>query len=441
MAAAHRGREKRFYDTTVGDVSMPLNILQFICHDLGRELACYGNPTIPSPHLDAFAAESMRFTNYFAASTPCSPSRGCIMTGKYAHSNGLMGLVNRGWDLPESQRTVVDALNDAGYHTANIGLQHERKDRARNHYAYQWTESMDAKAVAEQVAVYLEEVSSPFYLNAGTFEVHLPFDQLCYTPDDPDAVKLPPYLPDAPENRMERAGFHGAIRYMDEAFGVILDALDDTGHRDDTIVVFTTDHGEAFPRAKSTLYDPGIGTALMVRVPEGVTGVCDGLLSNIDLAPTLLEAADAVTPADMQGVSFLGLLAGARYAPRTEIFAEKNYHDHYDPMRCIRTGRYKYIRSFKDMPKLPLPKDIRESMMAEALRGDAGEPRPREELYDLWEDPGEEENRVHDPAFAGIRRDLAARLDRWMHDTGDPLLETVDLPHPPEQYHDGPPRY
>jgi arylsulfatase A-like enzyme len=420
---------------------MPLNILHFICHDLGRELACYANPTIPSPNLDAFAGESMRFTRYFAASTPCSPSRGCIMTGKYAHANRLMGLVNRGWDLPASQRTIVDALNDAGYHTANIGLQHERKDRTENRYAYEWTESMDAKAVAVRVGEYLEEVSQPFYINAGTFEVHLRFDQPQYTPDDPDAVQLPSYLPDVPENRLERARFHGAIRYMDEAFATILDALDRTGHTDDTIVVFTTDHGEAFPRAKSTLYDPGIGTTLIIRHPEGKAGVSDALLSNIDLMPTLLEAVGVPVPEEVQGRSFLGLLAGGEYTPRAEIFAEKNYHDHYDPMRCVRTQRYKYIRSFKDMPNLPLPKDILESVMAKALRGDANAPRPREELYDLHDDPGEETNRIDEPALTDVRRDLVARLDAWMRDTKDPLLETTDLPHPPEQYHDGPPRY
>ncbi len=413
---------------------MSHNIVHFICHDLGQELACYGNATIPSPTLDAFAAEGVRFTNYFAASTPCSPSRGCIMTGKYAHCNGLIGLVNRGWNMPESETTIVDCLNAAGYQTAHFGLQHERKDPAHNHYAHNWRASLDAKRVAEQVASHLAVAPRPFYINAGTFEVHLSFDQPHYTFDDPGAVELPHYLPDTPEVRLERARIHGAIRYMDEAFGTILDAIEAAGRRDDTIVVFTTDHGAAFPRAKSTLFDPGIVTALLMRFPEGSTGVHDELLSNIDLMPTLLEAVGLEVPESVQGQSFYGLLSGVSYTPRYVIFSEKNFHDHYDPVRAVRTDRYKYIRSFTDQPKIPLPKDIQASIASKTLRPDANEPRPREELYDLAIDPHEETNRMDDPELAAVREDLTARLDTWMRETNDPLLQTTDLPYPPEQF-------
>lgn len=417
---------------------MAYNILHFICHDLGRELGAYGNQTVPSPHLDAFAAESVRFNNYFAASTPCSPSRGCIMTGKYAHTNGLIGLVNRGWDLPEEQTTIVDCLNDAGYHTALLGLQHERKDPSKSHYQYTWLESADAMRVAGQLAEYIESVPEPFYINAGTFEVHLPFTQDHYHFDNPEEVELPFYLPDNPDNRLERARFHGAIRYMDEAFQAILDALHRTGLDRNTIVVFTTDHGEAFPRAKSTLFDNGIGTTLLVRHPGAQPGVRDELLSNIDLMPTLLEAANVDVPPDVQGRSFLPLITGdGPYRPRDEVFSEKNFHDHYDPVRAVRTPKYKYIRSFKDVPAIALPKDIADSIASNTLRPEAGEPRAPEELYDLETDPHEEHNRIEDPGLAGIRAELSVRVDAWMRDTADPLLETIDLPYPAEQYPNG----
>ena len=410
------------------------NIIHFICHDLGRDLGSYGNKTIPSPNLDAFAAESARFSNYFAASTPCSPSRGCIMTGKYAHSNGLIGLVNRGWDLPESETTIVDCLNAAGYHTALIGLQHERKDPAHNHYRERWQESNDAKQVAEKAAAWLEDAAVPFYLNAGTFEVHLSFDQEYYTFDDPNTIELPTYLPDTPEVRLERARFHGAIRYLDEAFGTVLEAIGQSGHRDDTIVVFTTDHGAAFPRAKSTLFDAGIGTTLILRAPGCAPDVCDDLLSNIDLMPTLLEAVGVDIPDSVQGRSFFPPLDDEPYEANDVVFSEKNFHDHFDPVRAVRSRRYKYIRSYTDQPKIPLPKDIVDSIASTTLRADANEPRDREELYDLEADPGEELNRIADPALASVRADLSARLDAWMQETGDPILDRIDLPYPPEQY-------
>jgi len=356
------------------------------------------------------------------------------MSGRYAHCNGLIGLVNRGWDMPESETTIVDCLNDAGFHTANFGFQHERRDPAHNHYAFEWHESNDAKEVVAQVAAYLDTAPRPFYINAGTSEVHLPFDKPGYVPADPGEVVLPAYLPDTPEVRLEWARFLGAIRYMDEAFGLLLKALARSGRRNDTIVVFTTDHGAAFPRAKSTLYDPGIATALIARFPERFNGVRHELLSNIDLMPTLLEAVGVPVPPSVQGRSFHGLLSGRGYEPNDIVFSEKNFHNHSDPMRAVRTSRYKYLRSFTDQPKLLLPFDIERSIAAKTLRPDAQEPRPREELYDLHQDPNEEINLIDNPALASVREDLARRLEQWMKDTRDPVLDTTDLPYPPEQF-------
>ena len=98
------------------------SIVHIICHDLGRHLRCYGRPDVESPNLDRLAAEGVRFANCFSASTPCSPARGSLMTGRYAHSNGQIGLTHRGFPLPHEEQTLVDHLNSAGYLTAHIGL-------------------------------------------------------------------------------------------------------------------------------------------------------------------------------------------------------------------------------------------------------------------------------------------------------------------------------
>ena len=415
---------------------MPKNILQVICHDLGRELGCYGHPSIKSPVLDSLAEKGVLFTSYFAASTPCSPSRGCIMTGRYAHSNGLIGLVNRGWALTESEQTIVDYCNAAGYHTAHIGLQHERKRPEENRYREEWSGSIDAREVAEYTARYLEKISVPFYLNVGTFEVHLPFDQPYYKRPHLDAVYVPPYLPDTEAVRHELSGFHGAVRYLDEAVGIILDGLERSGHSDDTLVIFTTDHGAAFPRAKSTLYDTGIGTALLMRFPEGYSGKREKLVSNVDLLPTLLEYMGIPIPESVQGRSFLSLVKRESYQSRRYVFSEKNFHDTYDPMRCIRTERFKYIRSFTVQDRIPVPIDILTSRFGETLRMDTHEERSREELYDLSEDPWEEKNIAGVPAFSDMRENLSFLLDAWMNKTNDPLLKTIHIPYPPEQFPD-----
>ena len=423
---------------------MKPNILYFIVHDLGQHLACYGDGTIPSPNLDRLAAEGVKFTHFFGASTPCSPARGCRMTGRYSHDQGLMGLVNRGWDYPEPRRSIVHDLNEAGYFTQLVGFQHESSNV--DELGYQAVSEHPerprhrADKVADEAIRFLASDAAarqPFFLSMGTFEVHLPFDKEEYVPDDPADVALPGFLPDNEVTRGEMAKFHGSIRFMDEQFGRIMTALDASPMRDNTIVVFTTDHGMAFPRAKSTLYDSGIGVALIVRMPKslaGPRGVCDELLSGIDLRPTLCELAGAEIDPDVQGRSFAALLTGSGdYVSRAEVFSEKNFHDCFDPIRCIRTDRYKHLRSFSETTNLPLPQDILRTFPPESLRGDAFDPRPAEELYDLQADPGEENNLAGSPDHAAVLDDLRGRLQRWMEETNDPILSGEQIPYPPEQ--------
>ena len=420
--------------------SRQLNILQIICHDLGRELACYGDESIVSPNIDALARSGVRFTRHFAASTPCSPARACQMTGRYAHSNGLIGLVNHGWDMPPRERTIVDYLTDAGYETYHFGLQHERRDPHANRYLHEHSGNSRVDQCGAQLLDFLNSPAArtgPWYANMGTFEVHLSFDQPEYIFADPADVNVPPYLPDNADVRRELARFHGAIRFLDDWVGKVARSLEAAGLARRTILIFTTDHGAAFPRAKSTLYDAGIGTALIMRFPEhlGIApGACDKLVSNIDVLPSLLDMLGLQTDTDVQGRSFRPALTGGHYVDRTEVFSEKNFHDCYDPTRCIRTDRHKYIRSFApdSVPAFTMPRDIRESIASNTLRPDAGAPRAAQELYDLQADPFESVNLAADEAHQTILADLAGRLDAWMQQTGDFLPGPMPDP-PPEQ--------
>ncbi|OPX21848.1 MAG: hypothetical protein B1H04_05970 [Planctomycetales bacterium 4484_123] len=419
------------------------NILYIICHDLGRHLGCYGDATVPSPNLDRLAGQGVRFTNFYGASTPCSPARGCLMTGRYAHCQGLMGLAHIGWGYHPGTRTVAHDLAGAGYLTALIGFQHESPDVNKLGYQHIWRDSTRSDLVADETIRFLGSEAprrQPFFLSVGISEVHLPFDRDYYRFDDPAEVALPGFLPDNDETRRQMAMFHGAIRFMDQHVGRIIEALDRSDLAGSTVVVFTTDHGMAFPRAKSTLYDPGIGVAAIVRMPAaaGVGGtVCDDLISGVDLRPTLCELAGVAIAPEVQGRSFAAVLRGqGQHDARTEIFSEKNYHNHYDPCRCVRTQRYKYIRNFRDGPFALLPTDIEMAFPARCRRGDLNAPRPAEELYDLSADPWEENNLIDSPEHAQVRDQLRERLQAWMERTNDPVLENPLIPYPPEQFAD-----
>lgn len=417
------------------------NILLVVVHDLGTHLRCYGESTISSPNLDALAAKGVRCSQYFATAPLCSPSRGSIITGRYPHSNGLLGLVNLGWDLPAGSATMARMLGGEGFETFLFGLQHEAKDANQLGFHHVVPcPSRGCARVAPTVADFLRsrptDADQPFYARVGFFEVHrfrdgyMPYDS---TAPDPSTVTLPPYLKDTPGARQEIAQFHACVSEMDAGVGTILDALEQSGHGRDTIVVFTTDHGIDFPRAKATLYDPGIHTTFITHWPGRWEGgaVRDELLSNVDLLPTLLEAVGAAAPEDVQGRSFLPLLDGRTYQPNDAVFAEKNTTPD-DVKRCIRTRRWKYIRNVDEGPLLQLTSGVRTGLTGRDLGDEHLAPRPPVELYDLQADPHELENLAGRACVAEIERDLAARLQDWMVRTDDPRLRGP-ITRPPEE--------
>jgi arylsulfatase A-like enzyme len=192
-------------------------------------------------------------------------------------------------------------------------------------------------------------------------------------------------------------------------------------------LVVTTDHGIAMPRAKCSLYDPGLEILLMLRWPgvieEGVRH--DDLISNVDLLPTVLQALGADIPDRLHGHSFWPLLTGQAYEPREMIFGERTFHIQYCPARCVRTNTHKYIRRFEAVVPENWPGEI-DGLPIRQDNLDRFSQNPRglfEELYDLTLDPLEQENVAVNPAYAEVRADLSSALISWMRKTDDPLLK------------------
>ena len=417
-----------------------MNLLLMVCHDLGRHLPCHGEANVAVPSLDRLARAGVRFDNYFCTAPQCSPSRGSIYTGRYPHTNGLWGLVNAGWDLPDRERHLAAILRDAGYRSALVGMQHEHHHPERLGYQ-EVVAARRADDVADATATWLAGHAGvgPFYLNVGIFEPHRPYDAAGYEPDDPDGVLVPPYLPDTAAVRGEVARLHGLVKALDRGVGRVLDALDRSGAADDTLVVFTTDHGIAMPRAKCTLYDPGIGTTLLIRSPGELQAgrACPELLSNIDLLPTVLGELGVPAPTNVQGRSFGALLHGRPHSPRPAVFAEKTHHGPPHPMRCVRTARHKYIRNWRTDLPMEIPLDVQWGFDPELLRTHFGGPLPPEELYDLAADPHEQRNLAREPAHAGTLRGLREMLDAELARSGDVVLHgEIPAAESPRRYTD-----
>lgn len=416
----------------------PPHVLLITCHDLGRYLGCYGNQTIHTPHLDTLAVEGIRCARAFATAPSCSPSRAGVTTGRYPHSNGVMGLTHPpfGWDLAADERPTAALLGAAGYETHLFGFQHVTTQPER--LGFQYLHGFDrllgchekawGRRVSREVADFLRSplTGRPLYLEINLEEPHRPYDQDGAQPDASRGVTIPAYLPNDASAYEEMAAFQGAVRCADEAVGDMLAALDEAGLRESTLVIFLADHGIAMPRAKCTLYDPGIEVALLIRWPAGgfaAGAVIPEMISTIDVLPTVLAAASLPVPERVQGRSLLPLLGGEEYVPRTAIYAEKTYHTYYDPMRAVRTERFKYIRSFETTPAVEIPLDIEQGAIfrAQARRWHAGERHPVE-LYDLQADPLEQSNLAGNAAFAEVEGWLESRLWSWMAETADPLL-------------------
>ena len=213
----------------------------------------------------------------------------------------------------------------------------------------------------------------------------------------------------------------------------MLNTLHETGLDRNTLVICTTDHGLAFPTAKASLLDRGIGVMMLMRGPGMPTGVAhDELVSQIDVFPTICELAGIPAPSWLAGRSLLPLVAGEEPpGTRSEIFSELTYHAAYEPQRAIRTDRFKYIRRFDDYPYPVLPNcDDGPSKDAYLARGWAERPVARESLHDLFFNPGEGRNLIGVPAYETVAAELRERLDRWMRETDDPLLDGP-VPAPP----------
>ncbi len=342
------------------------NIILFVADDLGwKDLGCYGDEQISTPNIDRLAAEGMRFTNAFVVASSCSPSRASIITGQYPHTNEVTGLTHRRKRLMLSPfaTTLLDVLSEHGYNTGFEGKWHVAPYFPTAWYGYRerlsgiLPKDFPIRSSAKALKFIEDNKDNAFYLELNYFDTHRDdcgeFSFADGFPVDPDKIKPPEYytLPDWPEIRLEVAKYYSNAAKMDMMIGQVLDKLDELGLAENTLVCFVSDNGAPIPGNKMTLYDRGIGTPLLLRLPGRIAAgsVNEDLVNTIDIMPTLLETAACPIPEGVQGESLLPLATGKSSDPlRDAVFTEMTYHVDYLPMRAARTSRWKYIRNYSD---------------------------------------------------------------------------------------------
>src|SRR3954453_14734572 len=267
----------------------PPNVLYLHSHDTGRYVQPYGHQ-IPTPNIQMLADQGVLFRQAFSAGPTGSRSRAALLTGQYPHSNGMMGLAHRGWRLNDYGEHIIHKPPAGGCRPELIGDQHVSEALALLGYddLHRVDRSHVELVAPEAVRVLKAGIPEPWFLSVGFFETHRSWFEPTSMRDT--LYSLPPEnLPDTPAVREDMAAFKASARSLDQGVGRVLNALHAAGMVDNTLIVFTTDPGLAFPGAKGSLYDRGTGVMLVLRGPGGFLGgrVVDELVSHIDLYPTI----------------------------------------------------------------------------------------------------------------------------------------------------------
>lgn len=399
---------------------------------MGKYNSIYGY-NIETPNFLNLAKESTVFRKAFCACPTCSPSRGALLTGMHPQTNGLIGLAHRGFSLNNIENHLSFYLKKFGIQTVLCGEQHEVQNRQELGYeklsfAPRQKDTDIDTYTAQCAAEYLKNAHEPFFLSVGFVSPHRPYKT--HTDIDPDYITLPNCLPDNEETRKDFADYMTSVSHADDCAGVVLAALKESGLYDKTVIILTTDHGIAFPYMKCHLYDTGIGVTLAIKtIEERKIKLSDTMVSHLDIFPTICDLLNIPYPEWLQGVSLNPILKGEKDKVREYVFSGITYHAAYEPVRCIRTDRYKYIRRFdNDYHKKVLPNlDDGYSKRFLLKNGIADVILPEEELYDLYLDPCERNNlcisQPKENEATIIRNELSEKLFAWMKEINDPLLK------------------
>jgi len=420
------------------------NIVLYVVDDQGStDAGCYGNPVIKTPGLDELARGGARFTHAFCTSASCSASRSVILSGLHNHYNGQYGHQHSYHHFAsfDRVRSLPALLAEAGYRTARWGKYHVAPEEV---YPFQQVirlpqgtkDRSPAAAASACEALIGAESDQPFFLYFCTTEPHRPFRRGGSDPIDAKDVIVPPYLPDSPECRAELARYYMSVQRADAGLKRLIEVLKRTGRWADTVVLYCSDNGIAFPGAKTNLYDPGMRLPFVFRDPVAAAPgqACDAMVSYTDITPTLLDYAGA-TPKGyaFHGRSFRDAVGQEKARGWDEVYASHTFHEitMYYPMRVVRTRRWKLIWNIAHGLDYPFASDLWASPTWQAVRK-RGEKvygrrpvaaylnRPRFELYDLAADPHEVHNLADDPAHATVLAGLKDKLKAFQKRTKDP---------------------
>lgn len=443
------------------------NIILFVTDDQSPDVNVLGNSAIKTPHMDALAKDGVIFSNAFCTTASCSASRSVILSGLHNHYNGQYGHQHsyHHFQSFDRVRSLPVRLTEAGYETIRIGKYHVAPESV-----YQFDQALPGNTrnpvqMSNNVLDYLTDRSSntPFFLYYCTSDPHRgggERDDLPHSPNafgnkkegypgiqstyyNPEDVLVPAFLPDTPTCRAELAMYYESISRIDQGLGRLVEVLKQLQIYDNTVIMFTSDHGMAFPGGKTTLYEPGMRVPMIVHDPRtenrGITN--SAMISHVDLAPTILDMAEALDGTandekDFHGRSWAGLTGEESAEGWDVVYASHTFHEiqMYYPMKVVHGRRYKLIWNIA----YPLPYPFASDLWAaptwkrqyeqgpDTMYGkrtvDRYIHRPQFELFDLEADPDEVNNLADQPDHQELLETMKKELKAFQTKTKDPWI-------------------
>ena len=444
------------------------NIILFVTDDQSPDIGALGNAAIRTPHMDALAADGVVFSQAFCTTASCSASRSVILSGLHNHYNGQYGHQHsyHHFQSFDRVRSLPVRLTESGYQTIRIGKYHVAPESV-----YQFDVALPGPLrnpveMAKNVGEFLDrrESPSPFFLYFCTADPHRgggTRDDLPNAPNafgnvqegypgvesvyyNPAEVEVPSFLPDTPTCRSELAMYYESISRIDQGLGRLVEVLKERDIYEQTIIVFTSDHGMAFPGGKTTLYEAGMKVPMIVHDPRverrGLSN--DAMISHVDLTPTILDMANALNgaAADFHGRSWAGLTGSERAEGWDAVFASHTFHEiqMYYPMRVVRDRRYKLIWNIAHPLPYPFASDLwaaptwqdRYQLGPDTMYGKRTVAqyihRPKFELFDLQSDPHETVNLAEQTEHAELLQTMQQQLRAAQTKTKDPWIMKWD---------------
>lgn len=452
----------------------PLNIVLILADDQGAHLSAMGTPGISTPNVDELAQNGMFFTNAFAVVPSCSPSRSSIMTGMYPHANGhWRNTITPTLDAPDSEfgrnsttvdkvgiheylETLPEILQKNGYFTA-ITQKFHMSPPWKFPYSERNSVSNDPQEYKKVISEFIMEAGDkPFFFQANIAPPHRPFKSHMekfpgFLPNI-DSIKVPEYLADTPEMRKDLQEYYGSVQLADACAGAIIEALEENGLLENTLIIYTGDQGEPYHRAKASAYYAGLHVPFVVSGPRvQKNSTSETLVSLIDIMPTFLDFLNLKIPESVQGKSLKPILSGnaEKVVGRDYVFGEHNSHgparaEHY-PSRMVFDGRFYYIHNLMHEKSYELPADLRQEKgwgnhsYEATLNAKESHPvhyqllktlengRPEKELYDMENDPGQLKNFVDNAEFQDKLVELRSALKEWRKNTGDLVDDPLNI--------------